>query len=118
MTSKFPFNLLSVADNGPRPSPHVDSKTHVAIPHPCPPSASRQKLRKVTRAVNSCIPANGAAGAFPIFSDDLLTPASGATRHVNFVRGQSLRTRPLETILGYSARSSEGDTGALTKRCR
>jgi hypothetical protein len=35
------------------------------------------------------------SGAFPVFSDDLLTPASEATRHVNFVevvRGQSLRT--------------------------
>jgi hypothetical protein len=34
---------------------------------------------------------------------------------VKVVRGQSLRTRSLEAILGYTARSSEGDTGALTK---
>jgi hypothetical protein len=31
------------------------------------------------------------------------------------LRGQSLRTRSLETILRYNARRSEGDTGAFTE---
>jgi hypothetical protein len=84
--SKFPFNSAFSLRRRPRPSPHVDSKTHMAIPtHAHPVQYSRQKPRKVTRAVNSCIPGQWySGGAFPILSDDLLAPASGTTRHINF----------------------------------
>ena len=51
--------------------------------------------RKSDKGGQQLHPGQWYSGAFPVFSDDLLTPASEATRHVNFVevvRGQSLRT--------------------------
>ena len=50
VTSKISFQFCFQSRQRPRPSPHVDSKTHMAIlTHARPAQYSRQKLRKVTR---------------------------------------------------------------------